>query len=94
MAKKTFEKKGAAAPKVETSTESSASTTKTKNTKGANNSTKGDDGLINVLKDMPEEQRQQYVAGLDPNRRMDLIRVMHETFRTDPMAASHTIDCN
>lgn len=29
-------------------------------------------------------------AGMDPNRRMDLIRVMHETFRMDPMAAQHT----
>ena len=87
MAKKNFEKKGAEAPKVENSTTSSASKTETKS---SNTTKKVDDGLVNLLKGMPEEQRQQYIAGLDPNRRMDLIRVMHETFRTDPMAASHT----
>lgn len=86
MAKKTFEKKGAEAPKVENTTESAPKTDK----KTSKATKKEDDGIVNLLKDMPEGQRQQYLAGLDPNRRMDLIRVMHETFRTDPMAASHT----
>lgn len=42
------------------------------------------------LTDMSPEQMEAYVTGLDPNHRMDLITVMHETFRKDPMAANHT----
>ena len=43
-----------------------------------------------LLESMSPEQAQAHVTGLDPNRRMDLIRVMHETFRMDKMAAVHT----
>lgn len=46
--------------------------------------------FVNLTKAMSPEQAQAHVAGLDPNRRADLIRVMHETFRMDPMASSHT----
>lgn len=42
------------------------------------------------LTNMSPEQMAAHVVGLDPNHRMDLITVMHETFRKDPMAATHT----
>lgn len=46
--------------------------------------------VVDFTKSLTPEQMQLHVAGLDPNRRADLIRVMHETFRMDPKAADHT----
>lgn len=47
-------------------------------------------GIETFLKDMSKEEQEKYYQGLDPNHRMDLIKVMHETFRADPMASTHT----
>lgn len=76
-------KAAAPAPKVEipNSTEQKGATEKKAQTVENENE---------FLMSMTEEQREQYLQGLDPNHRMDLIKVMHETFRTDPMAPSHT----
>ena len=67
-------KVGAQAPKVEQKVDNSKVTSE----------------QMENLTGMSPEQMAAHVAGLDPNHRMDLITVMHETLRKDPMAASHT----
>ena len=67
-------KVGAQAPKVEQKVDNSKVTSE----------------QMENLTNMSPEQMAAHVVGLDPNHRMDLITVMHETFRKDPMAATHT----
>lgn len=67
-------KKGAEAPKV----------------KVVNKEEKKTEEVLDFTSSMTKEQLQSRAAGLDPNHRMDMIRVMHETFRMDPMAPTHT----
>lgn len=74
-------KKGVEAPKVKVTEEKVNEQPK---------NVQGDETVVDFTKDLTAEQIQSHVAGLDPNRRMDMIRVMHETFRMDPMAPSHT----
>lgn len=44
----------------------------------------------NVFENMTASAIAANTDGLDPNHRVDLLHMMHETFRKDPMAASHT----
>lgn len=48
------------------------------------------DQAVEYVNSVNPDRVAQNTAGLDPNRRMDLIRTMHETFRQDQMAPQHT----